>query len=67
MKCLFTLKLLVIRRSEMLILVQVLVNVLMSLGGFFVTLKAIPKTKQLFIKANLYGIDRCKNNKDKKV
>ncbi|XP_054162910.1 UDP-N-acetylglucosamine--dolichyl-phosphate N-acetylglucosaminephosphotransferase-like [Oppia nitens] len=48
-------------------IIQILINCLMSMTAFYITLKAIPQVRQLFIKANLFGIDQCKQNKDKKV
>jgi len=46
---------------------QILINLMMSLIGFYATLKLIPKVKEVFIKANLFGIDQCKPDKQLKM
>ncbi|XP_035724041.1 UDP-N-acetylglucosamine--dolichyl-phosphate N-acetylglucosaminephosphotransferase-like [Vespa mandarinia] len=38
------------------------IDVIMSIGAYFFTLNLIPKLKDLFVKANLYGIDMNKRN-----
>ena len=42
-----------------------LINMGMSFLGFLLCLSVIPKFKDMFIKANLYGIDLCKPSKEK--
>ena len=42
---------------------HLLVNAGMSLVGFFVCLNIIPKFRDMFIRANLFGIDMSKKNK----
>ncbi|KAI4476390.1 hypothetical protein M0802_014876 [Mischocyttarus mexicanus] len=38
------------------------INVIMSIGAYYFTINLIPRLKDLFIKANLYGIDMNKRN-----
>ncbi|CAG2168263.1 unnamed protein product, partial [Oppiella nova] len=49
------------------ILLQIVVNAMMSWAAFYATLKAIPQARPVFIRANLFGIDLCKPDKEKKV
>ena len=49
------------------ILLQMVVNAMMSWAAFYATLKAIPQARPVFIRANLFGIDLCKPDKEKKV
>ncbi|XP_041373345.1 UDP-N-acetylglucosamine--dolichyl-phosphate N-acetylglucosaminephosphotransferase-like [Gigantopelta aegis] len=42
-----------------------LINAGMSILGFLLCLSVIPKFKDMFIKANLYGIDLCKPTKER--
>lgn len=39
--------------------------VFISMAAYKVTLELIPKFKDLFIKAGLYGVDMCKVSKEK--
>ncbi|KAJ9578408.1 hypothetical protein L9F63_005366 [Diploptera punctata] len=43
----------------------VTVNCVYSIVAYIVTVRLIPKFKDMFIKANLYGIDMSKNRKEK--
>lgn len=43
----------------------VLVNSVVSIVAYLVTLRIIPRFKDMFVKANLYGIDMSKNRKEK--
>lgn len=43
----------------------IVVNAALSLTGFGVTLKLIPGLKDMFLKANLCGIDMSKKHKTK--
>ena len=45
--------------------VALVVNVTMSVVGYFVTKRLIAAAGDTFIKANLFGIDLCKNSKEK--
>nr|XP_050869994.1 UDP-N-acetylglucosamine--dolichyl-phosphate N-acetylglucosaminephosphotransferase [Vespula vulgaris] len=38
------------------------IDIIMSIGAYFFTLNLIPRLKDLFVKANLYGIDMNKRN-----
>ncbi len=48
-------------------ILQILINLMMSLIAFYTTLKAIPKVRQLFIRANLFGFDLCKSDNKSKM
>lgn len=41
------------------------INLLMSIGAYFATVKIIPSIKDTFIKANLFGIDMSKTTSEK--
>ncbi|KAK2580462.1 hypothetical protein KPH14_006204 [Odynerus spinipes] len=41
------------------------VNAVMSIGAYFFTVNLIPRVKDIFVKANLYGIDMSKKNSQK--
>lgn len=41
------------------------VNLIMSIGSYYLTQRLIPKLRDMFLKANLFGIDMNKNTKDK--
>lgn len=43
----------------------ILVNATMSFCAYKLTVKLIPKVKDMFIKANLFGIDMSKRTSDK--
>lgn len=43
----------------------IIVNAIMSLGAYVITVKVIPKIRDMFIKANLFGIDMSKRTSDK--
>jgi UDP-N-acetylglucosamine--dolichyl-phosphate N-acetylglucosaminephosphotransferase len=43
----------------------VLVNSVVSVVAYLVTVRIIPRFKDMFVKANLYGIDMSKKRKDK--
>lgn len=43
----------------------ILANILLSIIGFFGTKRLISKCGDMFIKANLYGMDLCKGTKNK--
>lgn len=43
----------------------IIVNGLMSIVAFYITVRLIPKVKDMFIKANLFGIDMSKRTSDK--
>lgn len=42
-----------------------LINFIMSIFAYFVTVRIIPGLKDKFIKANLFGIDMSKRTSDK--
>lgn len=42
-----------------------IINFIMSIFAYFVTVKIIPGIKDKFIKANLFGIDMSKTTSDK--
>lgn len=46
-------------------LFPVIVNLIMSFVTYFVTVRLIPKLKDMFIKANLFGIDMSKTTSEK--
>lgn len=41
------------------------VNAIMSITTYVATVRLIPKLKDMFIKANLFGIDMSKTNSEK--
>ena len=43
----------------------IFVNLAMSVGAYFLTVRLIPRIKNMFIKANLYGVDMNKSSGDK--
>ena len=43
----------------------VCINAVMATAGFLVCYNIIPKFKDMFIKANLFGIDLSKTSKEK--
>jgi UDP-N-acetylglucosamine--dolichyl-phosphate N-acetylglucosaminephosphotransferase len=43
----------------------IIVNVIVSVAAYVVTVRIIPRFKDMFIKANLYGIDMSKSRKEK--
>lgn len=43
----------------------ILINFAMSIFVYFLTIRLIPRIKDMFIKANLYGIDMNKKSGDK--
>ncbi|KAB0798785.1 hypothetical protein PPYR_06665 [Photinus pyralis] len=43
----------------------IIINMLMSIVAYVVTVKLIPKLKEMFIKANLFGIDMSKSTSEK--
>lgn len=45
--------------------IHILVNAVMSILGFIVCYKIIPKFKTMFINAHLYGTDMSKREKKK--
>lgn len=47
------------------ILFPIIVNVIMSIVTYIVTVRIIPKLKDMFIKANLFGIDMSKRTSEK--
>lgn len=50
---------------EWVLWVQITVNIVISTGAFLVTTRIIPKLKDMFLKANLSGIDMNKQTRDK--
>lgn len=42
-----------------------LINFVMSVGAYLLTVRLIPRVKDIFIKANLYGIDMNKSGSEK--
>ena len=50
---------------EWVLWVQITVNIIISVGAFVATTRLIPKLKDMFLKANLFGIDVNKNTRDK--
>ena len=40
-------------------------NAVMSVAGFLVCFNIIPKFREMFVKANLFGIDLSKRSKEK--
>ena len=40
-------------------------NLLMSIGSYFLTVRLIPSMENMFLKANLYGIDLNKKTNTK--
>ncbi|XP_015601179.1 UDP-N-acetylglucosamine--dolichyl-phosphate N-acetylglucosaminephosphotransferase isoform X1 [Cephus cinctus] len=47
------------------ITLPICINAIMSIGAYFVAVRLIPKLRDMFIKANLYGIDMNKKSSDK--
>lgn len=47
------------------ILFPIVINVIMSVIAYIITVRIIPKLKDMFIKANLFGIDMSKRTSDK--
>ena len=47
------------------IVLPIAINIAMSVVCFFVTVRLIPKLRDMFIKANLYGVDMNKKSSDK--
>lgn len=45
--------------------VQLTINIVISVGAFLATTRIIPKLKDMFLKANLFGVDLNKNTRDK--
>lgn len=43
----------------------IVINLIMSFVTYFVTVRLIPKLKEMFIKANLFGIDMSKTTSEK--
>lgn len=43
----------------------ILINFAMSTTVYFLTIRLIPKIKDMFVKANLYGIDMNKRSGEK--
>lgn len=43
----------------------IFINVIMSIIAYVMTVKLIPKVKEMFIKANLFGIDMSKRTGEK--
>lgn len=43
----------------------VLVNSMLSVVAYVVTLRIIPRFKDMFVKADLYGVDMSKSRKEK--
>jgi UDP-N-acetylglucosamine--dolichyl-phosphate N-acetylglucosaminephosphotransferase len=43
----------------------IIVNVTVSVVAYVVTVRIIPRFKDMFVKANLYGIDMSKSRKEK--
>ena len=48
-------------------LYQIGIVALSSLAGAYATYLTIPRMKETFVKANLFGKDLCKSNRDKQV
>lgn len=46
-------------------LFPIIINLIMSVFAYVVTLRLIPKLRDMFIKANLFGIDMSKRTSDK--
>ena len=42
-----------------------ILNTIMSVGAYLITLRLIPKLRETFIRANLFGIDMNKRTSDK--
>lgn len=42
--------------------VPIFINAIMSILAYFLTLRVIPRLKDMFIKANLFGTDMNKRN-----
>lgn len=47
------------------VLFPIIINVIMSAFAYVITVGIIPKFKDMFIKANLFGIDMSKRTSDK--
>lgn len=47
------------------ILFPIVINIIMSVITYIITVRIIPKLKDMFIKANLFGIDMSKRTSDK--
>ncbi|CAH1983922.1 unnamed protein product [Acanthoscelides obtectus] len=45
--------------------IPIIINFIMSIGAYCITVKVIPSIKDKFIKANLFGIDMSKTTSDK--
>lgn len=43
----------------------IVLNAVMSIVAYIVTIRLIPKLREMFIKANLFGIDMSKRTGDK--
>jgi len=43
----------------------IIVNVIVSVVAYVVAVRIIPRFRDMFIKANLYGIDMSKSRKEK--
>lgn len=43
----------------------IVVNAIMSIIAYVITVKLIPKLREMFIKANLFGIDMSKRTSEK--
>lgn len=46
-------------------LFPIAINLIMSVITYVITVRLIPKLKDMFIKANLFGIDMSKRTSDK--
>lgn len=44
---------------------SLIILIVLSILSYLFTDELIPKLKELFIKAGIFGIDLCKNSKDK--
>ncbi|KAL3265930.1 hypothetical protein HHI36_010119 [Cryptolaemus montrouzieri] len=58
-------KLFVENQTEMKMWVPIIINVIMSSAAFCLSIKLIPKVKDMFIQANLFGIDKSKKSNHK--
>lgn len=50
---------------EWVLWVQIIVNIVISAGAFVATTRIMPRLRDMFLKANLFGIDLNKNTRDK--
>lgn len=50
---------------SLVIMWSIIIVIILSVIAYFITDQLIPNLKDLFINAGLYGVDLCKNSKNK--